>query len=236
MKREDIQYAFNTAKLQKGDILLINDYEESLRKKMGGAKYTHAALYMGDAFIMEANGYGVTMNHIFSYGFINDDDALVYRPKDVSEEIIENVIFCARIKMGNEFSLCEAFRTGSYKDTEEKQHEEKMFCSRLVAQSYERVGIKLVHNSDYCAPMDFMTSDKLELIPDALIPVDTEAWANLIEAKIKERECDENMIWFSELFEKIQKLYNNPNIQYFDQLVACRIKKTRIGRKVYTRN
>ena len=67
MKREDIQYAFNTAKLQKGDILLINDYEESLRKKMGGAKYTHAALYMGDAFIMEANGYGVTMNHIFSY-------------------------------------------------------------------------------------------------------------------------------------------------------------------------
>lgn len=47
MKREDIQYAFNTAKLQKGDILLINDYEESLRKKMGGAKYTHAALYMG---------------------------------------------------------------------------------------------------------------------------------------------------------------------------------------------
>ena len=46
MKREDIQYAFNTAKLQKGDILLINDYEESLRKKMGGAKYTHASLYM----------------------------------------------------------------------------------------------------------------------------------------------------------------------------------------------
>lgn len=231
MKREDIQYAFNTAKLQKGDILLINDYEESLRKKMGGAKYTHAALYMGDAFIMEANGYGVTMNHIFSYGFINDDDALVYRPKDVSEEIIENVIFCARIKMGNEFSLCEAFRTGSYKDTEEKQHEEKMFCSRLVAQSYERVGIKLVHNSDYCAPMDFMTSDKLELIPDALIPVDTEAWANLIEAKIKERECDENMIWFSELFEKIQKLYNNPNIQYFDQLVAAGLKQPELDEK-----
>ena len=33
MKREDIQYALNTAKLQKGDILLINDYEENLRKK-----------------------------------------------------------------------------------------------------------------------------------------------------------------------------------------------------------
>jgi len=78
MKREDIQYAFNTAKLQKGDILLINDYEESLRKKMGGAKYTHAALYMGDAFIMEANGYGVTMNHIFSYGFIKSKSEFAF--------------------------------------------------------------------------------------------------------------------------------------------------------------
>lgn len=159
MKREDIQYAFNTTKLHKGDILLINDYEESLRKKMGSAKYTHAALYMGDAFIMEANGYGVTMNHIFSYGFINNDDALVYRPINATKESIENVIFFARAKMGNEFSTREALRTRDYRNTEEKEHEERMFCSRLVAQSYEKAGIKLVHNSDYCAPIDFMSTD-----------------------------------------------------------------------------
>ena len=224
MKREDIQYAFNTAKLQKGDILLINDYEESLRKKMGGAKYTHAALYMGDAFIMEANGYGVTMNHIFSYGFINNDDALVYRPINATKESIENVIFFARAKMGNEFSTREALRTRDYRNTEEKEHEERMFCSRLVAQSYEKAGIKLVHNSDYCAPIDFMSTDALEQVPDVLEPVDTDDWRNIIEKKIKERESGDDMIWFSELFEKLQALYVDSNIQYFDKLVEAGLK------------
>lgn len=224
MRREDIQYAFNTAKLQKGDILLINDYEEHLREKMGGAKYTHAALYMGDAFIMEANGYGVTMNHIFSYAFINVDDAIVYRPIKVTKESIDNVIFWARAKMGNEFSTREALRTRDYRNTDEKEHEERMFCSRLVAQSFEKAGIKLVHNSDYCAPIDFMSTDALKQVSDVLEPVDTDEWRNIIEKKINERESGDGMIWFSKLFEKLQALYGDSNIQYFDKLVEAGLK------------
>lgn len=221
MEKENIRFAFNSAKLHKGDILLINDYEENLRKRMDGAKYTHAALYMGDAFIMEANAYGVAMNHIFSYGFVSKDDALVYRPVNVSNDSIDNVIFFARAKMGNEFSTREALRTRDFRNTEEREHEERMFCSRLVAQSYEKAGIKLVHNSDYCAPIDFMGTDALEQVPDVLEPVDTEDWRNIIETKIKERESGDDMIWFSKLFEKLQVLYGDSNIQYFDKLVEA---------------
>lgn len=232
MKREDIQYAFNTANLQKGDILLINDYEEHLREKMGGAKYTHAALYMGDAFIMEANGYGVTMNHIFSYAFINVDDAIVYRPINVTKESIDNVIFWARAKMGNEFSTREALRTRQYRNTDEKEHEERMFCSRLVAQSYEKAGIKLVHNSDYCVPIDFMSTNALEQVPGVLEPVDTEEWRNIIEKKIEERESGDGMIWFSKLFEKLQALYG-PFYEPIEISAAKVRKKNEISKFIF---
>ena len=55
LPREDLNYIFDTRVLEPGDILLMNTYEERLRQKLG-CKYEHAAIYLGDAHIMEANG------------------------------------------------------------------------------------------------------------------------------------------------------------------------------------
>lgn len=100
LEREEIKFAFNSDKLEKGDILLMNIYDERLQEGMG-TKYTHAAMYMGDAFILESDTQGVAMNHLFSYGFREKDDAIVLRAVDASAEQLENVIFFRTNEDGN---------------------------------------------------------------------------------------------------------------------------------------
>lgn len=48
LKEHEIKYIFNPSVLLPGDILLMNTYEERLRKMMK-CKYEHAAIYLGDA-------------------------------------------------------------------------------------------------------------------------------------------------------------------------------------------
>ena len=69
LKESQIKYVFNEPALQIGDILLMNTYHEGQRAKMKGCVYDHAAIYAGDAFLLEADGCGVMQNHIYSYGF-----------------------------------------------------------------------------------------------------------------------------------------------------------------------
>jgi hypothetical protein len=62
----------------------------------------------------------------------------------------------ARSQIGKSYSVKEAMRTKIplYKG----EIMNRQFCSRLVAQSYEFSGIKLVNNSDYCTPKDLQKS------------------------------------------------------------------------------
>ena len=60
--KEEIKFVFNEPVMQPGDILLMNTYE-SQRRLMPGCQYDHVAIYLGDAFLMEADGTGVVMNH-----------------------------------------------------------------------------------------------------------------------------------------------------------------------------
>ena len=59
--KDEIKYVFNEPVMKSGDILLMNTYE-SQRRLMPGCQYDHAAIYLGDAFLMEADGTGVVMN------------------------------------------------------------------------------------------------------------------------------------------------------------------------------
>ena len=80
LKETEFKYIFNPYVLLPGDILLMNTYEEIFREKMK-CQYEHAAIYVGDAYFMEANGAHVVMNHIYSYAFREQNHACVLRLK-----------------------------------------------------------------------------------------------------------------------------------------------------------
>ena len=170
VQKEEIGYIFNPYVLLPGDILLMNTYEERLREKMG-CKFEHAAVYLGDAYLMEANGAYDVMTHIYSYAFRDIKDACVLRMKSISPITCENIARAARQKMGREYINTNQFRyVRVLKNTNEKDDTNRSFCSRLVAQAYACEGINLLPNADYCEPDDFLQSELLKEVDNALVP------------------------------------------------------------------
>lgn len=171
LNESEIKYIFNPYVLNHGDILLMNTYEERLRGKMK-CKYEHAAIYIGDAHIMEANGLHVVMSHIYSYAFKDFEHACVLRLKDCSPITLFDVARNARKQMGREYVNTRHFlHVRDLKNTDKKDNSNRSFCSRLVAQSYKEENIEIVPNSDFCEPDDFLNNPKLELVKDAVVPI-----------------------------------------------------------------
>lgn len=165
---EDIKFVFNESLMQPGDILLMNTYD-SQRNRMLGCKYDHAAIYLGDAFLMEADGYGVVMNHVYSYAFKEAGHGCVLRPKVLNHQMSEKVVYWVRGRMAMEFGALQARKVINFRDTEERDKSNRTFCSRLVAQAYHQAGIDIVKNPDFCSPDDIFGSDVLKIIDPSLL-------------------------------------------------------------------
>lgn len=222
MEVNDVRYIFDTSVLKKGDILLINTHNERMHLLMK-SQYDHVALYAGDAFIMESDGGGVVLNHIFSYGFKEVDDAIVLRCKSDSELIREGVVFYARSTMGMEFGSLEARKVPKYEATEKPAESNRMFCSRLVALSYDKMGVNLVPNPNYCTPASFMDSDKLVRVYDALVPA-TDAAKQVFAIHSKARENAENVEMLVSMYGRMSEIYG-ADIQAMDQLIKTALQK-----------
>ncbi len=222
IRREDIKYIFNSAVLKKGDILLINTYDDRVHEIMK-SEYDHVALYAGDAFIMESDGGGVVLNHLFAYGFKEKKDAVVLRCISDSDLIREGVIFYAMSTMGMEFGAREARRVPEYEATDAGPVSNRMFCSRLVALSYDKMGVELVQNPNYCKPAAFLDSDKLVIVENALVDASEEDKRVFgIHSKVKENA--ENVEMLVDVFEKMSILFGL-DIQTMDQLIKAALSK-----------
>lgn len=206
LTKEEIKYIFNPYKLLPGDILLMNTYEERLRQKMG-CKYEHAAIYIGDAYLMEANGAHVVMTHIYSYAFREADHACVLRLKEFSPITLQNIARASRQQMGREYSTLPFLRVRDFKNTDQKDNGNRSFCSRLVAQSYMEENVAIVPNADYCEPDDFLHSELLEQVPDAVVPF-TDEMEKVVMNNQKLREANEIDSPNAELFKSLSQLYD----------------------------
>ena len=204
LQESEIKYVFNEPVLQVGDILLMNTYHEGQRAKMKGCVYDHAAIYAGDAFLLEADGCGVTQNHIYSYGFKEAGHACVLRLKNHSPKALQDLILNARTQLGNEFSALEAQRTLLYKNTNKVAQSKNTFCSRYVAMLYQGQGYNIARNPFYCAPDDFLSSDLLTVVENGIQPA-TEEMMPTIMQKQEERE-DPNIV-LQEMLMKFKNLY-----------------------------
>lgn len=216
--QEEIKYIFNPYNLLPGDILLMNTYEEDMRARMK-CKYEHAAIYIGDAFLMEANGAHVVMSHIYSYAFREYEHACVLRLKKSSPLTLKEVARNARKQMGREYVNTMQFRyVRAYKNTDKQDESNKSFCSRLVAQSYLSEGIQLLPNADYCEPDDFLTSELLEVVPNTITEFH-EDLAKVVMDRQQGREETEIESPNAELFHELSKLYGL-NIQDLGQALS----------------
>ena len=220
---ENIKYVFNVQLMKPGDILLMNTYE-SQRRLMPGCKYDHVAIYLGDAFLVEADGMGVVMNHVYSYAFREVEDGCVLRLKNGSVRIIEELLFWVRGRMAMGFGTQQARLVYKLKETEEQEHSNRTFCSRLVAQAYHQIGIDVVQNPDYCSPDDFLSSEYLEKVEPSLLSFTKEMSVTVMNAQ-KERACSDWNTSLAELFQEFRHFYGD-DIQTIDQFLMSAIHHT----------
>lgn len=226
--KEEIKYIFNPYKLLPGDILLMNTYEERLREKMG-CKFEHAAIYIGDAYLMEANGAHVVMTHIYSYAFREADHACVLRLKKFSPITLQNIARASRQQMGREYSTRPFLRVRDYKNTDQQDKGNRSFCSRLVAQSYAMENVKIVPNADYCEPDDFLHSELLEQIPEAVVPL-TEELEKVVMINQALREAKETDSPNAEMYASLSQLYDE-DIQELTQFLQASFRKPELDEK-----
>lgn len=81
--------------------------------------------------------------------------------------IIETLCNHARYLVGSQYSLAEAILVkGPEFKRQFLENSRKQFCSRLVAQCYQKVDINLVNDVNFCSPADFERSGLLVIVPD----------------------------------------------------------------------
>ncbi len=211
-------YLSNLDKIKKGDILLT---KESAKRSIAIRVFTissfsHAALIVGDGSYIHADSKGVHAENLQRWLFKNKDDLQVLRYTGEGS-ILDDVCDYVRSLVGTEYSKTEAMKAplSSIKYV----NSNKQFCSRLVAKAYEKSGISLVKNSDFCLPDEIGKSSKLIEIQECL----KIATPQEIEFAQSESPLDEQKETINSILSQIRLLTNN-DIQSFSQISAFLIE------------
>tara|TARA_R110001592_G_scaffold311518_1_gene586399 strand:+ start:1716 stop:2687 length:972 start_codon:yes stop_codon:yes gene_type:complete len=159
-------YILEMSLLKAGDIILtaqVGAISKAVRIATFG-KFSHAILYVGHGSYIHSDGQGVQSDNIQRLLFEKETHAEVCRVLDTS--YVNKAVMFARSQIGTSYSVKEAARTKNPVYKGEKLN--RQFCSRLVAQSYEYSGLKLVKNVDYCTPKDLQKSSHTNSIHGCL--------------------------------------------------------------------
>ncbi|GGN37555.1 MULTISPECIES: YiiX/YebB-like N1pC/P60 family cysteine hydrolase [Marinomonas] len=159
-------YIFEMEKLQAGDIILTaqTGFISKTVRLSTLSKFSHAILYVGGGSFIHSDIQGVHSNNIQRLLFEEKNHVEVRRIVDAS--YVANAIMFARSQIGISYSVQEAVRT-KYPLYKGKKLN-RQFCSRLVAQSFEYAGIKLVSNPDYCTPKELQKSPLVNMVAGCL--------------------------------------------------------------------
>lgn len=161
-------FIFDLDKLKRGDIILEKDDKQTskLVRKFSHSTYSHAILYVGGGSCLEADDIVISFN-IQRKLVENKDYVCVLRLKEEQDPlVIDNIILNARMNVGMEYSMDDA--KGIISEKYRPGNTRRQTCTRFVAQAFEKAGIKLVENANFCSPEEILKSDLLVEVKDVL--------------------------------------------------------------------
>ena len=203
----------NEYSLQVGDIILTTA-SAAISKAIRMATrsdISHAMICVDDRSVIDSTNEGVQARN--TQRLLFEDDCVIHALRlrdDLSEEQASGICTFARAKVGTQYSTREAIQTvlGGGQDGTKKQ-----FCSRLVAQAYNSVGISLVKNPNFCSPENLKESSFLFAVSKPTVAITAEeaaCWDELVDIPLIMRTAT-NLV-----LNGARK--RDPNIQTFDDL------------------
>lgn len=165
------KYLLDYEKLQTGDIILENGDTPIISygiKKATSSDFSHSMIVIRNNVLFHATGRGVYTYSPKMLRVKNKTDFRVLRLKNkLSSEKLKDLEIFLQKQVGNLYSTIEALRTLP-KLSQFRTKSNLQFCSKLIAQAYNHIGIKIVDNIDYCSPEDINKDiySIFEVIPD----------------------------------------------------------------------
>lgn len=161
-------HVFNLKKLKRGDIILEKSVDETseLVRKFSHSTYSHAILYIGGGSCLEADDIVISFN-LHRRLVENKEYVCVLRLKDdVAPEVLDSIILNARMNVGMLYSIDDA--KGIISEKYRPGNLRRQTCTRFVAQAFEKSGVHLVENPNFCSPEELLTSDLLVKVDGVL--------------------------------------------------------------------
>jgi len=208
-------YIIEINKLQAGDIFLTTQKHVVSKaiKAFTSSDFSHAMLHVEDGSYIHSDGDGVHAGNVQRLLFKHKEYVQVLRLReDIDRNLINAACAFARREVGKQYSVKDAINTKN--PLSKKTDTNRQFCSRLVGQSFESVGLRLVENSSYCTPQELDDSE-LTVRVSGCVRKATEAE---IEFANSENQLEKQTSITNEIFIKVRSI-TQQDIQTFEQLL-----------------
>ena len=216
----------NDESLQPGDIILTSAPGKASRfiRTATRSQYSHAMLYVASNAAIHSDLAGVHAANLQRLTFSSENKPLVLRLKNpLEQESIRRLCNYARSLIGTQYSIPQAATSALARKQDYIRKTNRQFCSRLVAEAYAEVSIKLVQNPSFCFPSDLINYDLLTQVDAPLRPVDR------IDAKYLNRPnpLEFHIDLTNELFRRLREA-SDEDIQSQDQVVECLLRRPQL--------
>jgi len=206
-------FILNQKRLEPGDIVLTKSKKgvfSNLIRWVTHGSFSHVAIFVGGANIIDATRAGVCDNVLMRHPFKRKQDFCVLRCLDMTSDqkgMIEGLLRNRFITAGyNQRGilqfLCSFVPSSRYK---------KVYCSQLAAESYAEIGIDIVSRSRKgVTPKDFEISPMFKQVDDCFVEIDNKSYWDHIKS---EKPCGKKQqAVMRKLTKAMQKIYNNNGI------------------------
>jgi len=178
--KSKVLFGLDIRKLRPGDVILVRGHGISgwIVRRFTNSPYAHAELYAGQGMILESTDPFAYSKNVQREVFPSKDHVMVRRSvEDPTDMELDWIVAAARNLMGSRYSKIDAVSTvcGKIGGVVKKGRDAvchflvgDMFCSRLVAKSYEVADLDIVDHPDECKPSDLVSSNRLMTVADCL--------------------------------------------------------------------
>ncbi len=208
-----------------GDSIRPGDILFSARRGVSGkivrgvtwGEVSHAMICVRHNSFIDSTMEGVLAHNIQRLFFEDDESVFHFRLREgVSPEKLAAITEYARSQVGTRYSLPEAARSVI---AVRKPRTRQQFCSRLVAQAYEKAGFELVPDPDYCSPEVLRNSpllQELSVHTETVSEEEFEWWSTSDNAIEKSKEA------YKAFFMRIREFA--PDVENHDDLLKFRAR------------
>jgi uncharacterized protein YycO len=202
------KYILNYQELKIGDIILESGKKIHSKMIQNHTKshYSHAMICVDHNSIIHATLKGVFSLNPQRKLVDNIDEFKVLRLENkINKNQVQKIENFLRLQIGISYSKSDALYVAL--SNKEKKANNKQFCSRLVAQAYNNIGIKLVEDIDFCSPADIENSTLLYEVKK-MVRECSQADINQANTKNMIEENQESFFCWLNKTKKLAKKYN----------------------------